>query len=130
MRIGNKFTVGAITTMAEAGVGNIKHWLYCLEQAGYIKKVGTKQHDSGFGKENVYRLVKNTGLEAPIQKALGFLYDPNTKDYWAKDESRLPIENPKEEATNDEIAVNTRKLKVDSIAELRENWKSTGGKNA
>lgn len=127
MRIGKLFTVNEITIMAEAGRGNIKHWLYCLEQAGYIRKVGTKKSDSGIGKENVYRLVKNTGLEAPIQKDMGFLYDPNTKEYWAKDESRLPTPEA-EEIEKDEVPY--MNLKVNSIEELKKKWKRPGGKNA
>lgn len=128
MRIRTTFTVNEVSMMAEAGVGNIKHWFYCLTQAGYIRKVGTKKHDSGRGKENVYRLVKNTGVDAPIQKGLGFLYDPNTKEYWAKDESLLPEPEAPEDTQVDEIP--TKKLKVNSVEELKKKWKSHGGTNA
>ncbi|MBF0459582.1 MAG: hypothetical protein HQK99_16960 [Nitrospirae bacterium] len=124
MRIGKMFTMCELATLAEAGSSNIKHWLYCLEQAGYIKKVGTRKRDTGIGKQNVYRLVKNTGLEAPVQKGMNFLYDPNTKEYWAKDNSKLPEPTPK---TEEIINVPTIKMKVNSLEELKQNWKRPGG---
>ncbi|MCG6552923.1 MAG: hypothetical protein L7F77_11380 [Candidatus Magnetominusculus sp. LBB02] len=117
--------------MAETSQANIQHWFYCLKEAGYIKIIGKRHSDTGYGMENIYRLTKNTGLEAPTQKGLNFLYDPNTQEYWAKDKSKLPMEEPDDKPI--EIAkeiIPDKKIKVKSIEELKKNWKEIGGKNA
>ena len=84
MRAMLSFTIGDVVITAEVPYANIRHYVDCLLHAGYLKKEGRKHIAGRPGLDNIYRLVKNTGPKPPVQKALRFLYDPNTKEYWSE----------------------------------------------
>ena len=85
MRTIGNYTLTEIATLAEADYANISHYHQCLVKAGYARQVGTRKQEGRPGFDKVYRLVRNTGPKPPIQKSLRFLFDPNTKEYWADD---------------------------------------------
>lgn len=84
MRAMLSFTIADVVITADVPYENIRHYVDCLLRAGYLKKEGRKHVPGRPGLDNIYRLVKNTGPKPPVQKALRFLYDPNTKEYWSE----------------------------------------------
>ena len=84
MRAMITFTVTDIAITADVPVENIRHYVQCLACAGYLRKEGKKSIPGRGGFDVIYRLIKNTGPKPPVQKALRFLYDPNTGEYWAE----------------------------------------------
>lgn len=84
MRAMLSFTIADVVITAEVPYENIRHYVDCLLHAGYLRKEGRKPVAGRPGLDNIYRLVKNTGPKPPVQKALRFLYDPNTKEYWSE----------------------------------------------
>lgn len=91
MRAMPTFTIADIATLIEVPVDNIRHYIDCLLHAGYIRKAGKKRIPCRSGIDNIYRLIKNTGPKPPVQKALRFLYDPNTKEYWSENPELMAI---------------------------------------
>lgn len=85
MRNMQSFTLSEVCTIAEVPYSNISHWNQCLVAAGYIRQTGKKKQDGRPGFDKVFRLIKNTGPNPPVQKSIRFLYDPNTSEYWAAD---------------------------------------------
>ncbi len=71
-----KFTAFDVCQISGANYPNVKRYLITLEHAGYVKVIGKS------GKWKIYRLIKNTGPKAPVQKDIRFLWDPNTGEYW------------------------------------------------
>ena len=78
------FTSADIEILTDATYINIKRYLKILADAGYLRRK-RKANLNGKGTHWVYRLVKNTGPKPPVQKALRFLFDPNTNEYWVED---------------------------------------------
>jgi len=74
--ISGNFTVSEIVTIVGANYENIKRYIRCLYDAGFIRNEGRKGH------EKVYRLIRNTGPKPPVQKTMKFIFDPNTNEYW------------------------------------------------
>ncbi len=70
------FTVGDVARLSEASVANSRKYIGTLLRAGYIRVVGSRSRSPKQGRENLYRLIKNTGPKAPNQLK-GSLHDPN-----------------------------------------------------
>jgi hypothetical protein len=85
MRSMGNYILADIAILAEADLQNIRHYHQCLVKAGYARQVGIRKQEGRPGFDKVYRLIKNTGPKPPIQKALRFVFDPNSGDYWAED---------------------------------------------
>jgi hypothetical protein len=71
-------TVVRIALLTGAEEDNVKRYMRVLEMAGYLKRTGKDGH------RLVYRLVKNTGPKAPVQKLIRCLWDPNTDEVWTE----------------------------------------------
>lgn len=84
MRVMRTFTLSDLATLGETDYANIKHYVQCLIVAGYVRVEGKRQQEGRKGRDNVLRLIKNTGPKPPIQKALRFLYDQNSGEYWSE----------------------------------------------
>ena len=69
------FTVEELAILVEEKQHTVTFYTSLLCKAGYIRHVGKRKAASGWP-QRVYRLVKNTGPKAPIQKRC--LFDPNT----------------------------------------------------
>jgi len=76
------FTVKDIARLSEAKAANLTHYFYALRKAGYIVVVDYRSMAPKPGQERLFRLVNNTGPRPPVQKDVGYLYDPNTIKYW------------------------------------------------
>jgi len=81
MRGLRRFTIGDICEITGETYHNVKIYVRVLELAGYLKKSKTREP----GARNAYLLVRDTGPKAPVQKAIRFLWDPNTDEYWFED---------------------------------------------
>lgn len=121
MRSLGNYTLTDIATLAEAVYENVGHYHQCLVKAGYVRQVGTKRQEGRPGFDKIYRLVRNTGPKPPIQKALRFVFDPNTGEYWAEDPKVIA------KATAEAAAVKVKpkavirvKIKPGSILDLAE----------
>ncbi len=91
MRAMITFTLSDVVITADVPYENIRHYVDCLLHAGYVRKDGKKRIDGRPGFDVIYRLIKNTGPKPPVQKALRFLYDPNTKEYWSENPELMAI---------------------------------------
>ena len=81
MRGLRRFTIGDICEVTGEDYHNAKRFVRVLELAGYLKKSKAREP----GARYVYLLVRDTGPKAPVQKAIRFLWDPNTDEYWFED---------------------------------------------
>jgi hypothetical protein len=70
------FTASEIAAIAEADYHNIKRYIRCLYDAGFLRNEGRRGH------EKIYRLIRNTGPKPPVQKQIKFIYDPNADEYY------------------------------------------------
>jgi hypothetical protein len=76
MRIIRTFTINDILATAEITLYNARKYIQRLERTGYITRI--QDHVSGrAGSRNVYRLVRNSGPQAPVPYLDGKIYDPN-----------------------------------------------------
>lgn len=89
MRAMRMYTLADIATLAESDCENIRHYHQCLVRAGYARQVGTRRQEGRPGLDKVYRLVKKTGPKPPVQKALRFIFDPNSGEYWSEDPAQV-----------------------------------------
>lgn len=67
----NEFTVDDVVVLTGLQRATVAVYLSTLHKAGYLRISGKKRQQA------IYRMVKNTGPKAPIQRRC--LYDPNTK---------------------------------------------------
>ena len=84
MRTLGTYTLTEVATLAEADYSNIGHYHQCLVAAGYVRQEGTRKQEGRPGFDKIFRLIKNTGPKAPIQKDLRFVFDQNTGKYWSE----------------------------------------------
>lgn len=77
--INGEFTVEDVMVLTEEKYSTVSLYLSMLCGAGYIRKTGTKRIGERGRGQNVYKLIKNTGVKAPVLKM--FLYDLNIKAF-------------------------------------------------
>lgn len=79
MRIRGTFRLGDIVATTGIGLDNLLKFVRALEDVGYVDRFQDK--DNGrCASQVVFRLVKNTGPEAPIPLRDGRVFDPNRKE--------------------------------------------------
>ncbi len=66
-----EFTTEDVVVLTELQWATVSVYLSTIHKAGYLRITGKRGHQA------VYRIIKNTGPKAPIQRRC--LYDPNTK---------------------------------------------------
>ena len=81
MRGLRRFTIGDLCELTGEDYHNVKRFVRVLELAGYLRKSRAGEP----GAKYRYLLVRDTGPRAPVQKAVRFLWDPNTDEYWFED---------------------------------------------
>ncbi|SDO03401.1 hypothetical protein SAMN04488516_11711 [Desulfonauticus submarinus] len=74
----SRFTAFDVCQLSGASYQNVKRYLRALELAGYIETRGKN------GRWKIYKLIKDTGFRAPIQKEIRCLFDPNTGELWVQ----------------------------------------------
>lgn len=72
--LGQEFTVEDVMVLTQEKYSTISAYISVLKKAGYIRKTGIRRSHKGGG-QSLYKLVKNTGPKAPLQRRC--LYDPN-----------------------------------------------------
>lgn len=78
-------TVPEICMITGAKPNNVMRYMRALELAGYVRKQRTKAE----GIWLQYRMVKNTGPKAPVQKLIRQVWDPNTGELWQENQSGM-----------------------------------------
>lgn len=76
MRILRRFSQPEIVATAEISPNNCAKYIRALLASGYLRVIRPR-HNGKAGAGALYRLVKNTGPFAPMEKD-GFIFDPNT----------------------------------------------------
>ncbi len=76
MRILIQFSLPDLMATAEIGKANARKYVTGLRRSGYLILARTKRDGSKNGHE-IYRLVRDTGPQAPRLQTDGNTYDPN-----------------------------------------------------
>jgi hypothetical protein len=89
MRVLGTFTNSQLATVTEAAESSIRRYVGRLARAGFLRKVG--RHCVGnHVRENVWRLVRNTGPQAPRASPYG-VTDLNTSKTYNCDGSEVQV---------------------------------------
>lgn len=75
--LGQEFTVEDVMVLVHERYSTVSVYVSVLRKAGYLRKTGSRRSPNGGG-QSLYRLIKNTGPKAPMQRRC--LYDPNTDE--------------------------------------------------
>jgi hypothetical protein len=76
MRVLRTFTLPQLQAVTECGGHNVKRYVRCLEQVGYVRRVRERKRGAA-GSHTVFALIEDTGPAAPRGQTDGKLYDPN-----------------------------------------------------
>ena len=71
------FTTEDVATLSGASIANTKRYMGVLKRCGYLRNEGRAVKSANFHYAT-YRLIKNTGVEAPQLRIS--LYDPNINE--------------------------------------------------
>ena len=84
MRVLGIFTISDIQATAEVTRQNASKFLVALERAGFVARVRDNVNGRA-GSRIVYRLVRNTGPDAPAAQETGDVFDVNTGTLYGPD---------------------------------------------
>ena len=77
MRVLVQFTIPQLAMTADLKPDNARNYVRRLQQEGFVRK--TQPHQNGqAGSYALWRLMRNSGPQAPIPLKGGGVYDPNT----------------------------------------------------
>jgi hypothetical protein len=78
MRVLRTFTLQQVAMTASISMDNVRVYVHRLQREGFARKI--QNNVSGcVGHFAIWRLLKDTGPDAPIARKAGGLYDPNTQ---------------------------------------------------
>ena len=87
MRVLRTFTLPQLCMTADVHQNNAHHYVRALERAGFIRK-STPNVSGKPGSFATWRLVRDSGPDAPIHRADHSVFDPNTQKTYGGESAR------------------------------------------